>query len=156
MSRTWDTPDDCSHCQVSRTAGLGKCPTCGRLLNKSGPTFELPVLPVWIDRPVGRWLRERDLHEIALYMACVPLLIALPMVSLAMFALRLRTEPAGALLDRWKVVLFVAGLNIAISVYLLGQISDVFWSVGIEGIKSLWDILIPDQPAPGQAQPIPV
>lgn len=140
---------------MNQAAGISVCPDCGRAL--LGPPAIWPAeTPAWIGRWFSRWLRERDLRQIAFYLACVPLLIGLPVASIAIFGMLFWKNPTRMLARRWSSVLVVALLNIAVSIYALTHLSDLFWNVGIEGLRSIWDILLPRPPIPAGIEPVPV
>ncbi|MHA7877085.1 hypothetical protein [Roseivivax sp.] len=123
-----------------------------------GPTtLELPRLPVWIDRPLAGWLRGRDLPEIALHLACVPLLLPLPLAALALGGLHLARRGTRGDQREWLVIMATAALNLGLSLYLLHLLGGALAETALEGLHDLWRMVLPlGGEAPGPAPSVEV
>jgi hypothetical protein len=146
---TWIREGACSDCRGWPPALHGRCPSCGRSLSVLAG-----MLPQWLDRGLGAWLQRRNPKDLALRMACVPLVIPFPLLALLIFGLSARHEPGTDLLRSWWPVLVLALLNILLSAWLLSEAAESI----VRFVLGWWGIMhdvIPQPPAPGP-QPIPV
>ena len=111
----------CTDCTSLRWATAAPCRTCGR----SGGLNRLP-LPALIRENVRVWISEHTLPEIALVPALIPLLVPLPLISLAMFIGSSRGRDLKRHAIEWRLVLIAAVFNLILSFWVLSALSDMF------------------------------
>lgn len=78
----------------------------------------------------GRRLREFSLPEIALALACIPILIGPPLAAVVIVGIKILQDNSRYSLAEWRRPLFIALINIAFSIlfwrYALGELGTVF------------------------------
>ena len=126
-------------CPTCRGWGLlasGRCQSCGSSTGSSRIS-----LPPWLGRRFDSWIRRHELHEIALVLALVPLILPLPLISITMCALAARGMPWRDHLWRWSLTLSAAVLNIILSAWALSEISTGLVALLLEWWSSTWELI---------------
>jgi hypothetical protein len=106
------------------------------------------MLPPWIDRRFGIWIKGHELHDIALVLALVPLILPLPVISLMMFVLAGDRVPWRDHLRRWRFVLLTAICNVILSAWILSVISTGLIALVFDWWASMLDLLPQTAPQP--------
>lgn len=110
-------------------------------------------IPYWVDDRIVAWITRKQVREIAMILAVVPLLTPMPIIALLMFGGTARKHSFRGHVRAWRFVLLAATVNLAISTWLLSELAEILWAT----IVNWWTILPELLPTPrSDPQPVPV
>lgn len=130
----------CPRCSFALTANTTTCESCGSFV----PLEEASESGQFIRIIFGKRLNEMQPHEIAYYLACIPLVIGPPVATLLIAGVRIFQDRSRLHMAEWQKPVAIAALNILISIviwrYVAHQLTDlvqdaVYWVRGLFDLK---------------------